>query len=377
MRKVYGLLTLLGFVILTLLLQDCKHDAPVSLNGKDPDTLYVGRPYVQPTIPRYLYSYRPINSPSDNPMTYEGIQLGRMLFYDSTLSLTKRVSCGSCHKQQYSFGDNTKLSTNVLGSTVRNTSVLVNLGMNSKFFWDGRQSSVEDAVRDALNHEMHPDFTADIGYLSNTPQYVYLFKKAFGRPGDITQDKMIKALAQFIRTINSTNSRMDRYLRQEITLNTAELAGFQAFFDQSLGDCFHCHFDPVGGLTFASQDPIAMFSNNALDSVNSVSQFIDKGYGAITGDTNDNGKFKVPTLRNVAVSAPYMHDGRFATLDQVIGHYSDSLKPSPTVNAVNLQHYYARGLHLDAQGKANLLAFLNALTDTSFLHNPALSNPFH
>lgn len=358
-----------------LLLQNCKHDPALTHGGSnDPDSLYVGRPYTSPTFPHQINNYRPIVSPADNPMTYEGIQLGRMLFYDSTLSLNRRVSCGSCHKQQYAFGDNQKLSQNVLGSTKRNTSTLINFGMNQKFFWDGRASSIEAAVNDALNHEMHPDFFADINYLNSVPQYTYLFKKAFGRPGDITEDKIEKAISQFIRTLTSTNSRIDQYYRGDIQLTQQEMDGLNAFFDQSLGDCFHCHFDAIY-LTYANQQ--VMYQNNGLDSSATFYDFADLGYGAISGNPRDNGKFKIPTLRNVAVSGPYMHDGRIATLEQVIDHYNDSLKNSPTVDIINLTHVTSGGLHLDAAGKANLLAFLNALTDTTFLHNPAFSNPFH
>ena len=120
-----------------------------------------------------------------------------------------------------------------------------------------------------------------------------------------------------------------------------------------------------------------MFQNNGLDSEATFDGFKDNGYGAISGNPRDNGKFKIPTLRNVAVSGPYMHDGRFTTLEQVINHYSDSLEYSPTVDIINLTHLHQGGLHLDSAGKASLLAFLNALTDTSYLHNPAFSNPFH
>ena len=377
MKRRNGIITTMFLFVIVVLLQDCRHDPALKHSSNDPDSFYTGRPYVAPPIPHVINNYRPIVSPADNPMTYEGIQLGRMLFYDSTLSLNRQVSCGSCHKQQYAFGDNRKLSQNVLGPTVRNTPTLANMGMNPKFFWDGRQSTIEDAVDDALNHEMRPDFTALINYLNSTPQYSYLFKKAFGRPGDITLGKINKAIAQFIRTMVSVNSRIDQYYRGEIQLTTAESDGLNATFDQNLGDCFHCHFDGPYYLSWASQDPQIIFGNNAIDSARSVYQFADKGRGAITGDTNDYGKFKVPTLRNVAVTGPFMHDGRYTSLDEVIGHYSDSLLQSPTVNAVNLQHYYAGGLHLDATAKANLIAFLNALTDTAFLHNPALSNPFH
>jgi cytochrome c peroxidase len=258
------------------------------------------------------------------------------------------------------------------------------MGVMPAFFWDGRQSTVEDAVNDALNHEMHPDFTADIKYLANNPQYSYLFKKAFGRPGDVTEDKIEKALSQFIRTLISANSRMDQYYRGEIQLTSAEAAGLHSITASTnagdapgtISDCFHCHTDGAF-LTFVNL-PI-LYQNNGLDSlpITDFTGFKDLGRGAITGDFRDNGKFKIPTLRNVAVSAPYMHDGRFATLDQVIGHYSDSLKNSPNINIANLQFIDSGGAHMNAATKANLLAFLNALTDTSFLNNPAFSNPFH
>jgi cytochrome c peroxidase len=383
MRKRVGIFAVFILLLSACFLQNCKHDPALThnYNPNDPDSLYVGTPYGMPAIAYLKYPYRPINSPAGNPMTYQGIQLGRMLFYDSTLSLTGQVSCGHCHKQEYAFGDDTKLSQNVLGATVRNTPTLANMGMNSAFFWDGRQPTLEAAVDDAFNHEMRPDFTTVIRYLNGIPKYTYLFKKAFGRPGDITEDKIEKAIAQFLRTLTSTNSRIDQYYRGEIQLTTQEEAGLNAFFDADLGDCFHCHFDAIY-LTFASQIPGVIYANNAIDTVAYLSQFADKGRGAIDGDSLHFGQFKIPTLRNVAVSAPYMHDGRYATLNQVIGHYSDSLRHSPNVSP-GMQHIVARdgiaagGLHLDAVGKANLLAFLNALTDTSFLHNPAFSNPFH
>jgi cytochrome c peroxidase len=380
MKKRNSLLITVLLLTAVISLQNCKHDPAVTRSTADADTLYVGRPYIFAAIPPQRYYYRNIVSPADNPMTYEGVQLGRMLFYDSTLSLTHNISCGSCHKQQYSFGDNQKLSQNVLGSTVRNTPSLINLGMNQnivtsqRFFWDGRQASIEDAVDDAFNHEMRPDFTYVISYLSNTPEYAYLFKKAFGRPGTVTETNVEKAIAQFLRTLISTNSRIDQSYRGEIHLTPQEDSGLVAFTDPELGDCFHCHSDGLY-LTFVNEQVI--FQNNGLDSEATFFTFPDPGYGPISGDYHNNGKFKIPTLRNVALSAPYMHDGRFATLGNVINHYSDSLKYSPSVDLANLQHVYQGGLHLDAVHKANLLAFLNALTDTSYIHNPAFSNPFH
>lgn len=382
MKKVRATLVFLSLLTSLLLLQNCKHEQPVSTTKSgDYDSLYVGTPYVFPILPSARYPYRNIIVPSTNPMTNEGVYLGRMLFYDSTLSLNKKFSCASCHKQQYAFGDNTKFSKNVLGYTVRNTPPLMNLGMNQdivnskKYFWDGRQGSIEDAVDDAFNHELRPDFASVISYLSNSPQYAYLFKKAFGRPGDITVEKIEKAIAQFVRSMVSANSRIDQYYSGQLSsLTTSEAAGLAALADPVQGDCFHCHTDGPF-LTFITEQ--LQFQNNGLDSTSSYYGFADLGLGAITGNEHDNGLFKIPSLRNVAVSAPYMHDGRFASLENVINHYSDSLCYSPSVNIANLQYVHTGGLHLNPVQKANLLALLNALTDTSFIHNPAYSDPFH
>jgi cytochrome c peroxidase len=372
-KLVAGLL--LGAVL--LLLPDCKHDPAVTQTPADPDSLYVGTPY---TFADHSVQgggqYRKVVSPADNPTTYEGVQLGRMLFYDSTISLNKRVSCGSCHKQEYAFGDNQVHSVNVHGPTKRNASALMNLGVNKIFFWDGRQATLEDAVNDALTHEQDPDFTATFKYLDTTANYKYLFKKAFGRPGDITQDKMVKAIAQFVRTLRSEDSKFDKYMNgQRNLLSASELNGYNIFLDQQLGDCTHCHSD-APYLTFANQqNPMR---NNALDSVADANDFGDKGYGGFTMNSYDNGKFKIATLRNVEVTGPYMHDGRFTTLEQIADHYGtrDSLKMSPTVDPL-MERFVKPIPDLDPQQKADLVAFLKTLTDTAFLHNPAFSNPFH
>lgn len=371
-----------GVLISLLLLSNCKHDPPLSQgNSSDPDSLYVGRPYSFTDNSGGRASYRKVKVPADNPETYEGIQLGRMLFYDSTLSLNGRVSCGSCHKQQYSFGDNQRLSQNVHGSTTRNASTLINLGIDNIFFWDGRQATIEDAVNDAFTNEQSPDINSTTRYLDTAGNYKYLFKKAFGRPaaGDsvINQVKIVKALAQFIRTLRSENSKYDAYWRGDAgaNLTSSEYNGYLIFNGQQLGDCAHCHVD-APYLTFANMNP--PIRNNALDTVADVHLFADIGYGKTTGNLSDYGKFKIPTLRNVEVSAPYMHDGRFTTLEQIADHYGtrDSLKRSPTIDPL-MERFVQPIPDLDAQQKADLVAFLKTLTDTAFLHNPNLSNPFH
>ena len=370
-----------AILALLILMAECKHDPPITHgSGSDPDSLYVGRPY---TIVNKtgIGTIRKVVIPSDNPETYEGIQLGRMLFYDSTLSSNKLISCGSCHKQQYSFGDNRVLSINVAGPTHRNAPPLVNLANTQNltftpFFWDGRQTTIETAVNDALTHEQQPNVAQMLTYLDSTPQYSYLMKKAFGRPGSATQDKVVKAMSQFIRTLISQESRFDQLQRGENNTFTAiENRGMTIFLSQDSGDCTHCHSD-APYLTIANrQQPMR---NNALDTVADVHLFRDIGYGQVTGLLSDYGKFKIPTLRNVEFTAPYMHDGRMTTLEQIADHYGtrDSLKYSPTVDPL-MERFVKPIPDLSPDQKLALVAFLKTFSDTAFIHNPNFSNPFH
>lgn len=385
MKKLDRVFTFLVVLCSLLLLANCKHDPPVNHGtGADADSLYVGRPYtiVNKTGTGTL---RKVVIPSDNPETYEGIQLGRMLFYDSTLSLNRQVSCGSCHKQQYSFGDNTILSVNVAGPTKRNAPPLINMANTDNltftpFFWDGRQPTLEKAVEDAFTHEQQPDLNTITKYLDTTYAYSYLFKKAFGRPAAgtplVTQDKIVKAISQFIRTLISQESRYDKLVRGEADLlNDEERRGLNIFLSQDSGDCAHCHSDaPYSTLAF-KQTPMR---NNALDTVANVLSFTDIGYGKVTGNASDYGKFKISTLRNIELTAPYMHDGRYSTLDQVANHYGtrDSLRNSPTVDP-QMERFIKPIPDLDASQKQALIAFLKTLTDTAFINNPNFSNPFH
>ncbi len=384
MLKYSRIFSVLFSCLVIVLMSECRHDPPITKGGsRSDDSLYIGTPYNFTKTNGGLYSYRQVSQPADNRATVEGIQLGRMLFYDSTLSLNKQVSCGTCHKQEYAFGDNLRLSTNVHGPTKRNASTLVNLGVNSVFFWDGRQSTIETAVDDAFMNEQSPDLISTFTYLDTTPIYRYLFRKAFGRPIDsahlVTEDKIVKAIAQFIRTLRSEGSKYDRYNKGEAggALTASEMNGRAIFFDALKGDCVHCHMD-APYLTLANiNQPMR---NNALDTVANVYQFADFGYGKVTNQLSDYGKFKIPALRNVEVSAPYMHDGRFTTLEQVVDHYGslDSLRRSPTVDA-QMERFVVdpRIPDLDSTQKADLVAFLKSMTDTAFLHNPDFSNPFH
>lgn len=363
---------LIPIALLLTLFAACKQDPKINNNNpNDPDSLYQSSAYSG--FPALTNRYRKIIIPADNPMTAEGVALGRMLFYDPVLSADSTVSCASCHNPRFNFSDSTPTSKQVFGSlTKRTTQVLIDMGVQKRFFWDGRKSTLEDAVADAMQGEQHFNYVFAKNKLEAQQRYTYLFKKAFGRPGDVTEDKIKKAIAQFLRTFVSYNSKFDKFMRGEASLTTDETEGFAIFNDNDSGDCFHCHADGPY-LTFANQT--LMFANNALDSVNFLYEFEDKGLGVFTLDENDNGRFKIPTLRNVMLSPPYMHDGRFSTIEEVVGHYSDSLKYSPNVDPL-MQRFNDRGVHISQNEKNKLIAFLKTLTDTTFINKPEYQNPF-
>ena len=377
MKKRFGFIFFIGLVVF-FGLQDCKHENPSAPPPNDPDSLYTHTPY---TITPPQFGFPPIPStPLINSMTYEGVQLGRMLFYDPILSSDSVFSCSSCHKQQYAFADSGKVvSANFFGTTKRNTPPLFNLAWMPAFFWDGRASSLPAQASDAMVHEMNYTSSVAISKLQKNPMYVRLFKHAFGRPGTITDDKIQQALAEFELTLVSSESRFDSVIRGQASFTMSEYNGFYNLFIVDTinhgGDCFHCHASNSAGNIFTMVDN--RFHNNALDSSTTFYGFPDLGEGAIDGNELDNGKFKTPQIRNIALTGPYMRDGRFTTLEQVINFYNDSLKESPTVDPF-MKTAYRGGLHyLTQQNIQDLIAFFNTLTDHKFVTNPAYSNPFH
>jgi cytochrome c peroxidase len=302
--------------------------------------------------------------PEDNPMTAEGVELGRRLFYDPILSADNTQSCGSCHAPEFAFTDNGKrFSTgidNIEGN--RNSMALINGGWMPSFFWDGRRQSLEDQALDPVTNpiEMHETWSNATEKLNAHPDYPDLFFNAFGTR-NIDSMHVVKAIAQFERTLISSNSKWDRYLRGEVQLSQAETKGFEIFFTEK-GDCFHCH------TTILFTDNI--FHNNGLDSA-----FTDKGLFDVTGNENDIGKFKTPTLRNIKFTKPYMHDGRFAELEDVVDFYSENVKWSATIDPL-MKKVNQGGIQLTEDDKLNLIAFILALSDTTFINNPDFSNPF-
>lgn len=358
----------LVILILGFSIASCDDD-PVFDPGDLSDIPYHPTPF---TLER-PQGYPQLEIPADNPLTTEGIKLGRMLFYDPILSADSTMSCGSCHHQGSSFTDNLGVSTGVDGlAGHRSAMSLIDIAYHyTGFFWDGRVESLEEQalfpVEDPI--ELHESWPNVERKLQQHPAYPEEFRKAFGihHTSDITRELAAKALAQFERTlVSSGQSKFDRYGRGEIFLSDSEQNGYDMFFDFN-GDlpdaeCAHCHAQPL----FTTTE----YLNNGIEPIGSVLEFPDMGRGMITGIEFDNGKFKVPTLRNIEFTAPYMHDGRFATLEEVIDHYASGGHRQSNTSG------FIYDLKLTQQQKQDLLAFLLTLSDTTFLQNPAHSNPF-
>ncbi len=291
------------------------------------------------------YRFPPMPLNPENPLTKEGIALGRMLYYDSIVDKHQARSCASCHVQQASF---TTFSSNALQH--------INLAWHKNWLWKGE---VVGSVEDVMHFEVDDFFDMNINNINNDKTYQKLFKKVFG-VDYITEKEVSFALAQYIRTMISSNSKWDKYLRKESGLTTSELNGMALFFSEK-GDCFHCH----GTQLFTDN----LFHNTGLDADP------DNGRMDITGNPIDKGAFKTPTLRNIEYTAPYMHDGRFTTLEEVVDFYSEGLENNPTIDPL-MKQIHQGGVRLKPQEKADLIAFLKTLSDTDYLNNPAFSNPF-
>jgi len=323
------------------------------------------------TIPEPL---PPMDIPVDNPLTKDGIELGRFLFYDPILSGNETMACANCHLPKGGFTDNLAVSKGVDGTPgLRSSMSLINSGyVTQGLFWDGRIQTLEEQallpVEDPI--ELHNNWEDVEEKLRKHNDYPTRFRKAFGinNAGEITKELAVKAIAQFERNLVSANSKYDRVVRKEEFFEEEELNGFELFFDvpNNLPDaeCGHCHNAPLF--------TVNQYFNNGLDSVGSVEDFVDKGLGAVTNIPFDNGKFRAPSLRNIALTAPYMHDGRFQTLEEVIDHYNEGAHFSDNVDPL----IATKGLGLSVQQKKDLIAFLHALTDTSFVNNPDFQNPF-
>ena len=309
--------------------------------------------------------------PPDNPTTEAGLALGRALFYDPILSADSTISCGSCHLPERAFADGRAVSRGIGGRAGRrNAPGLTNIGyLHQTLFWDGRAADLEtQALHPVADpNEMGGDWPTVVHRLRHHPRYGPALRDAFGLAElrHITPDHVGRALAQFQRSLISANSKYDRVRRGEAAYTADEQLGAAIFFDWAdepdpawrglpTGECAHCHIPPH----FTNQ----RFFNNGLEAAPTLTEFTDPGRGAVTGNAYDNGTFRTPSLRNVALTAPYMHDGRLATLADVVDHYNSGGHYAENRNPNVLP------LGLTADQRRGLVAFLQTLTDTSFVN---------
>ena len=319
-------------------------------------------------------NFPPPNIPADNPITEARSELGRRLFYDKLLSSDGTVSCASCHLQSDGFADGNRFSTGVNGAQgERQGMAIFNLARhNGGFFWDGRAATLREQALGPIENpfEMNETLGNVVNKLSNSDEYPAMFTNAFGDQ-NITADRIGLALENFMLTIVSNDSKYDRYLSGSATLSESERRLFLGV-DQGNGPgggpgndprCVSCY----GGANFDSPQ----FFNIGLDT---DAEITDLGREYVTGNPNDRGKFKTTSLRNIAVTGSYMHDGRFNTLDQVLQFYNTGVQNSNTL-APQLQNAAQNGLGFSVQDREDIVNFLETLTNLSYLNNPEYSDP--
>jgi cytochrome c peroxidase len=304
--------------------------------------------------------------PSSNPTTRSGVTLGRRLFHDPLLSGDSSQSCAQCHTPQHAFTEpGRRFSIGIHGDTgTLNAPTLTNIAWARSLFWDGRAETLEEQALEPVPNpiEMSLPWPEAVARLRNHEFYPDLFDAAFGSK-KIDSVRVVRALAQFQRTLISANSKWDRVQRGEEEFTPTELQG-EILFNNEKGDCFHCHAAPLFG--------DGGFRNNGLDE-----RVSGTGRARVTGAPGDAGKWKTPTLRNIAATPPYMHDGRFATLEEVLDHYAEGIRVSSTVDDLMLLRLRRPpDSLLTPEDREDLIAFLRTLTDdVDFLQNPEFMAP--
>lgn len=355
----------------------CKNESPEEIHEVTPYVLDI--PFGFPTK---------LNIPADNPMTVEGVNLGRYLFYDGRLSGRTHpdslMSCATCHRQERSFEAGVDhpdfeggFPHGISGLQTHHVMLpMINLVWNhSGYGWNGflypanpeeNLRNIEDFVRLAVlaKDEIDGDTANIVSLFQSIEGYPELFFQAFGSE-KVTFKNIERAIAQFVRTLVSADSKFDKYMRGEVQLSPSELNGYVLFTTEEGADCFHCH-GGFGNPLFTTN----LFYNNGKDTV--FTDPMDRFY--ITGDPMDKGAYKATTLRNIEVQGPYMHDGRFETLEEVIEFYSQGVKLTPYVNPL-MHHVNSGGVQLIASEKEDLLNFIKTLRDDAFMTNTEFSKP--
>lgn len=363
----------------------------VSCEKKDPEIVIKPKPYTL-NIPPYFPTK--LNIPADNPLTVEGIALGKKLFFDGRLSGRTEhdslMSCSTCHRKENSYecgvtAFNQGHPYGLTGISTTHTMLpLINLVFNhSGYGWNGfisnknlqlgnitlgvpeqqpyHYQNLESFVWMMIvaPDEAHGSIEKSIRLIASLPEYPPLFKAAFGTP-EVNMDRIAKAIAQYIRTLISADSKFDHYLQGKASLTDDEMAGYVLFTTEEGADCFHCH-GGEGNMLFTTNE----YVNNGLD-IN-PNDLYDRY--AITNHPEDKGAYKVPTLRNIAYTAPYMHDGRFKTLDEVLDFYSEGVQLAPNISPM-MHHALQGGVQLTRKEKEQLKAFLKTLSDSAFVSQP-------
>ncbi len=291
--------------------------------------------------------------PRDNPLIDERVALGKMLFHEKALSADGTISCATCHQEDKGHTDGLAVSIGIqqrVGD--RNAMPLRNLAWKHEFFWDGRAKSLREQV--LIPIQDHREMAETLEHVcTKLSDYAPMFQAAFKSPG-VTPEKIALSLEQYLLTLTAFDAKLDRAMQGRETLTKDEQRGFELFMTENEprtgqfgADCFHCH----GGALFTEHQ----FHNNGLSGAT-------PGRAKVTGSASDQGKFSTPSLRNVALTAPYMHDGRFKTLEEVIAHYSSGVQRTETLDP-NLSKHPGHGLNLSAEDQAALVAFLKTLTD--------------
>lgn len=331
-------------------------DAEGGTNGPTPLTL---------DVPVWaLDTVHPLNLPWDNPLTVEGVALGRKLFYEKAFSDDHTMSCATCHRQEHAFTDPRTFSIGTNGAVGRrNAMPIMNAVWDHFFFWDARAMSLElQAFKPVVDHnEMRNTWPVVAERLAADPEYPPLFEKAFG-PGMIDSLHIVYAIAQFERTLLSFNSRFDDfYFRgQTSALTEQEQRGLDLFIGEA--HCNDCHMLPLLHDHSVRNNGLGPDPNDA-------------GLFEVSGVEAHRWRFKTPSLRNVEVTAPYMHNGRMATLEEVVTFYANSVRTDMPTLDEHMQPWVWGQIDLSADEQADLVAFLRSLTDQRFLTDPAFSDP--
>ncbi len=316
-------------------------------------------------LPSTPYTYQ-TNTWGD-PKANDKATLGRVLFYDTRLSTNNAVSCGSCHKQSLGFADNVALSPGFEGKLTKRNAIAINsTSLNGPLFWDGRETDINKlSLKPITNHvEMGVTNLEELSKrLESTSYYKQLFINAWGDAG-VTSERIATSIGIFMSAMVPGESRFDMYMRGNTSAMTGEEVEGMNLFDTKY-NCAACHAGSGG------YGGIMAFKDIGLDET-----YTDMGLGTLTRNPKDNGTFRVPNLANVGLTAPYMHDGRYATLEEVIDHYSENIQSSPNLDTILKRDGGAMTMGISAREKKCMVAFLNTLTDYSITHDVKFSNPF-